>query len=535
MAHILLASLALPLLQTVGGEWGTHHTVPPHAQQGQNTGLRLAVAGDFDADGVPDSFASCLSGSGDRAVRWISGATGESPFVVTGAANRHLFGDAILTHPDWDGDGVADLVVGAPLDDRLLWDGGSVTVYSGADATELTRIEIGVIDGHFGSSLALFDDVDGDGRAELLVGAVEVSAAGPNEHGAVYLIASATGQPLRRFDGELPYEQCGSSVLATGDLDGDGFGDLVAGAWYSGSSVRLTYFSGATGAVLRRHSASSTTYSTTPWTLADAGDVDGDGVRDQLAGQACTDAFGALQIGSVALLSGATGRVVWERSGRYAHDRFGTLLVVPGDLDGDGLVEAVAGTGLRLEVLDLATGTLEGTEFSPAVASLVAGGDLDADGHPDWLAGRPSAAAGEGEIVLGGFKAGLHVDGAAISAAAGASLALELDFADADSGRMFQLLASASGTGPVVLDGVEIPLGMDRLLRYTARRPPNGPFWPPIGILDPRGDGTAVLHVASGVASPLVGRTLHLAVVVFHLQLGTVQASSVARPLLVQP
>ncbi len=514
---------------------GGHHTVPPHGQSGQNTGLRLAVAGDFDADGVPDYFASCWSGSGDRAVRWISGATGASPFVVTGAANHHLFGDAILAHPDWDGDGVADLVVGAPLDDRLVWDGGSVTVYSGADAAELTRIEIGVVDAHFGSSLARFDDVDGDGREDLLVGAVEVSAAGPNEHGAVYLVASSTGQPLRRFDGELPYEQCGSSVLATGDLDRDGFGDLVAGAWYSASSVRLTYFSGATGAVLRRHAASSVTYSTAPWALADAGDVDGDGVRDQLVGQACSDALGALQIGSVTLLSGATGRVLWERTGQYAHDGFGALVVVPGDLDGDGAVEAVAGTGLRFEVLDPATGAVEGREFTPAVASLVAGGDLDGDGYSDWVAGRPSAAAGAGEIVLGGFKAGLHLDGAAVSATAGATLALELDFADADSGRMFLLLASASGTGPLVLDGVEVPLGMDRLLRYTARRPPNGPFWPPVGILDAHGDGTAVLHVSPGVASPFVGRTLHLAVVVLHLQLGTVQASSVARPLLVQP
>src|SRR5262249_9506269 len=139
-------------------------------------------------------------------------------------------------------------------------------------------------------------DVNGDGRVDLLVGA----AGEGNNTGRVYLISGTDGAVLRTFDGDAVGDLFGTWVSDAGDLDADGFADVMAGSTgeFLSGSMYTRIFSGIDGHVIR----------TLPGIPAasSVGDVDADGIGDLLI----TTSEGSLP--AVAVLSGRTLDPLYE-------------------------------------------------------------------------------------------------------------------------------------------------------------------------------------------------------------------------------
>jgi FG-GAP repeat len=267
----------------------------------------------------------------------------------------------------------------------------------------------------YGLALAVIGDVDGDGRAEILVAApfdstpeITGTPTDGGYAGSVHLISGVDGEPVWSAEGVESSELFGWSVAGVGDVDGDGAGDALVGAPnYGDFRGRVVLFSGATGEVLLEKFGNSAG-DRFGWAVAAVGDADGDGRGDFAVG-AWNDADGLAGQGTVIVYSGAEDAQLLEAAGDHAHDHFGSALACPGDVDLDGVPDLAVG----IESLDLAgaepiddvggaqlISVQHGTALWNLIGdaleegfghSLAAPGDLTGDGAPDTLLGVPWA------------------------------------------------------------------------------------------------------------------------------------------------
>src|SRR5262249_25247479 len=141
------------------------------------------------------------------AVHAYSGRTYVELHVWYGSQAFDLFGNALSAGYDLDGDGISDVVVGAP--GSISWNIGYVQAFSGKTDTTLgTHFGQGQLD-RFGQSVALVNDANGDGTPDLIVGAPWYTGS-PNIPKA-WLFSGATGNALYAFDGD-PMTEFGDSV-----------------------------------------------------------------------------------------------------------------------------------------------------------------------------------------------------------------------------------------------------------------------------------------------------------------------------------
>jgi len=192
-------------------------------------------------------------------------------------------------------------------------------------------------------------DVDGDGHADVIVGA----GAGGAPH--VKVFSGATGSLLRSFLAFSPGFRGGVRVAA-GDVDGDGRADIVAGAG-PGGAAHVKAFSGATGAVLRSFLAYGPSFSGGVYVAA--GDVDGDGRADIVSGP------GAGAPPNVKAFSGATGATLLSAFA-FAPSYTGGVRVASADADGDGRADVVTSGGSQIKTL--------GGAGAPVLSSFLASG-----------------------------------------------------------------------------------------------------------------------------------------------------------------
>jgi hypothetical protein len=147
------------------------------------------------------------------------------------------FGSFVSAVPDANGDGRADFLVGAYNEnpDASLEYVGRAYLYSGTDGALLHTLESPSAQdgGYFGHSVAGVADVDGDGHGDLLVGAYNEDLGPLLVKGRVYLFSGATGDLLHTLVSPNPEELSyfATAVAGVHDADGDGRGDLLVGAY----------------------------------------------------------------------------------------------------------------------------------------------------------------------------------------------------------------------------------------------------------------------------------------------------------------
>ncbi len=377
--------------------------------------------------------------------------------VIYGAAASNRIGDhgLVTMGPDVTGDGLVDLVVGAPVSSTgYVWvvDGLTATTASGTvtnyDTAAITGessyysyyYQIGWLNGPMG-------DVDGDGTADLIMGG---TYSYYYSYGRSYLFyggAAISGSIAAsdydvRVSGESSYSSDSPRMSALGDVDGDGQADILVGAYYDSSSSEdncgsVSFFSGAAFASddLDLSDADDRIYGIQEddylgYSLVSA-DVNGDGYADAVAGAPYYDE-GESSGGGVFVLAGNSS-LAWDS---YVDDAASVeirgddrdlnlgedTLAHPGDVDGDGELDLGLTSESEGEVwLFLGGSTLSGTydhdeadhnisgNSGDLGSSLILDSDLDGDGADEIVVGADgddTAASNAGVVWVFSWSSG---------------------------------------------------------------------------------------------------------------------------------
>jgi serralysin len=405
----------------------------PALANGDMFGSAVAALGDLDGDGVEDMLigAPSQTGSGTggavfvqflnaggtvKASQRIASGVGGGPILAAG----DYFGHAVAVLGDLNGDGISDIAVGADKDDTGGYNRGAVYVlFLNANGTVKASQKIAhglgggpslATNDRFGSSIAALGDLDGDGIADLAVGAAGDDTGG-DYRGAVHVlfmnasgmvrahqkIASGTpGAPLLA-NGDV----FGIGVASLGDIDGDQVTDLAVGAFFddtggAGRGAVHVLFLNTNGTVKTSQKIASgagggPTLGNGDYfgrSVASLGDLDGDGITDLAVGAYRDDTGGTDRGALYVFLLNANGTV--KQSSKIASStgggpvllndgRFGSGIAAVGDLDGDGVVDLAVGAETDMtggvargavHLLFLRPGNQHPVFTSPATASV---------------------------------------------------------------------------------------------------------------------------------------------------------------------
>lgn len=334
-------------------------------------------------------------------------------YDLNGNAPSSLFGSAVAGVGDVNDDCVPDFIVGVPGDDAAAPDAGSATVFSGIDGSVLFSWTGSAAGDAFGAAVAGAGDADGDGRADLIVGAPG-NGAGGTDAGAAWLFSGATGAVLRSWTGNAG-DALGSSVGGAGHVNRNGYADQIVGA--PGGNYALV-FDGLNGSVLITIAPAAVFGDAVGAAVAGIGDVNGDHFDDVLVGVPGDDSFG-VDAGLVLVVSGRDGSTLLSLTGDSAGDALGTAVSRLGDVDLDGTPDFAAGApgddnrGADAGSVRVFSGsgailyTLYGDFAGDALGtSVAAAGDVNGDGYADIVAGAPGndrggANAGAARVLSG--------------------------------------------------------------------------------------------------------------------------------------
>ena len=377
---------------------------------GDNFGYSVSGAGDVNGDGRADFIVGAIrdnnNGTDSGSARVFSGLDGSILYTFDGDAGDR-FGRSVSSAGDVNGDGRADIIVGTSRDDNNGTDSGSARVFSGLDGSILYTFDGDSAYDRFGESVSSAGDVDGDGRADLIVGASGDDNNGASS-GSARVFSGLDGSILYTFYGDDQGDALGRSVSSAGDVNGDGRADLIVGASFDDNngagSGSARVFSGLDGSILYTFEG-DVEGDVFGYSVSSAGDVNGDGRADLIVG--AWNVNSGRRIGSARVLSGLDGSILYNFQGRGAGDHFGWSVSSAGDVNGDGRADMIVGalgasgrsgsarvlSGLDGSVLYDFEGDELGGDFGFSVSDL---GDINGDRLSDFIVGSTRGGANDG-------------------------------------------------------------------------------------------------------------------------------------------
>ncbi|MBN4057124.1 FG-GAP repeat protein [bacterium AH-315-J21] len=375
-------------------------------------GKSVSGIGDVDNDGYADFIVGAYGHTDSTGrVYAYSGQTGVLLYILDGESALDYFGWSVGNAGDINNDGVNDVIVGAYGNDVSSVEAGRAYLYSGIDGTPLDTFTGENAGDLFGWAVSGAGDVDNDGFADIIIGAI--SFAGANGHGKCYVYSGQTRALLFTFQSEGFGDNFGFSVASAGDANNDGFADMIVGADDNNGNTGKAYiFHGSSGPFPINREASSADRIFTGAASGDffgfavngAGDVNNDGFDDVLVGALRNDNINGVDAGKVYVFSGQTGTELYSVIGEATGDWFGTSVAGIGDIDNDGLADFSVGSWRTLDsagrvYIYSGTGalinTIDGEAIDDRFGLAISGaGDVNNDGVNDLIVGALRSDSG---------------------------------------------------------------------------------------------------------------------------------------------
>lgn len=527
--------------QIVGGEFQTLDSIDGTAAGDEFGAAVAGVGdvdndgfGDYIV-GAPTADPGGLIDAGSAFV--YSGATGLLIYQLDGASIGDQFGASVDGMGDLNNDGHADFIVGAPLADANGFsDSGTAFVYSGMDGAEMFHFDgLSAFD-QFGYDVGNAGDVNLDGVNDIVIG---VPYADPNatlDAGSAYVLDGSNQNLLFLVKGDKANDHLGKAVAGAGDVDADGFADVIVGAPQSDPGGRVDagsalVVSGQTAQLIDKFQG-PTAFDELGTDVDGLGDINGDGYGDLIVGVPFADPSAITDSGSAFVISGKDSTLLVQLTGNFQNDQIGTTVCRIDDMNFDGVSEMLIGapnsspngfssgsatlfSGVDAELLQRFDGEADFDDFGAAICSA---GDINQDGSGDIIIGAPladpSGQSTAGRIYLQSLNPYLFPDGLEMSSANGCLIHLDVQFPIDAADDEYYVLASASGKGPAAFpNNLLVPLTTDPLFYRTAGG--NYPIFmlTPFGTLDSQGYASSVIDMAPNtISTALIGNKYYLAV-----------------------
>ncbi|WP_282058881.1 putative Ig domain-containing protein, partial [Lentibacter algarum] len=507
-------------------------------------GFSVSSAGDVNGDGFDDiiigapfanSYAEVETGESYvlfGSANWslsnvdLSSLDGNNGFQIidgdftNSASDIELSGYSVSSAGDVNGDGIDDIIIGAPRQDQgSNYDAGASYVVFGSTNWSLAELDLSSLDGSngfqvtginsndfSGQSVSSAGDVNGDGVDDIIIGAHAADPNGNLESGASYVVFGSQNWSLAELDlssldgsngfqirGIDANDSSGGSVSSAGDFNGDGIDDIIIGAMGAdpdgktsagesyvvfGSNTRkaadldLSSLDGTSGFKINGIDANDFSGS-----VSSAGDFNGDGVDDIIVGARGADGTYYLNSGESYVVFGSTdwslaeldlssldGSNGFQISGRDGeHYAFGGSVSSAGDVNGDGVDDIIIG----------ASGTDANAEYNTGASYVVFG-------STDWSLARLSGYSlnGSNGFQIRGIDAN-DFSGGSVSSAGdvngdgfddiiiGASRAGDPLFRRNDAGESYVVFGARLNDTPVVTSSAVTSINEDASYSYT--------------------------------------------------------------------
>jgi Ca2+-binding RTX toxin-like protein len=444
------------------------------------SGESALFAGDVNGDGYDDIIVGAPHAQGDSANTGaayvvfgrlggfgpevdLSTLDGANGFKLSGETPGSLTGLSVSAAGDMNGDGIGDLIVGSPFAEPNGSGSGESFILFGTAGGFSAEIDLATLNGsngfklggdvadNVGWSVSQAGDINGDGFDDVIVGAP--SRSDFSHTGVSYVVFGKSGGFAANLDpsdfdgsngfkisGETARDECGTAVSFAGDVNGDGFDDLIIGA--DGFDLNDVFAIGAVYVIFGKAAGFSANLNLSDLdgtngfkltgeaaldnageAVSSAGDINGDGYSDIVIGaDRANSTFGATYVvfgkadGFAAnfSLAGLDGSNGFKISGQGINEFSGRRVAPAGDVNGDGFDDLIIGatggdySGVSFVVFGKAGGfaanldlsSLDGSTGFKIVGvaagdrsgySATAGGDINGDGLDDLLIGAPAA------------------------------------------------------------------------------------------------------------------------------------------------